>query len=56
MVEFTLPANSKVLKGINHPIKEVSEKLNLNTKIFQKNIFEIKKPLPFNKFFAKNIA
>jgi len=26
MVEFTLPANSKVQKGINHPIKEVSEK------------------------------
>ena len=26
MVEFTLPANSKVQKGINHPVKEVSEK------------------------------
>ena len=26
MVEFTLPANSKVQKGINHPIKEISEK------------------------------
>ena len=27
----------------SHFLKEVSEKLNLNTKIFQKNIFEIKK-------------
>ena len=26
----------------NHFLKEVSEKLNLNTKVFQKNIFEIK--------------
>ena len=26
MVEFTLPANSKVKKGITHPVKEVSEK------------------------------
>ena len=26
MVEFTLPANSKVQKGINHPVKEVSAK------------------------------
>ena len=26
MVEFTLPANSKVQEGINHPVKEVSEK------------------------------
>ena len=26
MVEFTLPANSKVHKGINHPVKDVSEK------------------------------
>ena len=26
MVEFSLPANSKVQKGINHPVKEVSEK------------------------------
>ena len=27
----------------SHFLREVSEKLNLNTKIFQKNIFEIKK-------------
>ena len=26
MVEFSLPANSKVQKGINHPVNEVSEK------------------------------
>ena len=26
----------------SHFLKEVSEKLNLNTKVFQKNIFEIK--------------
>ena len=26
MVQFTLPANSKVKKGIDHPVKEVSEK------------------------------
>ena len=25
MVEFTLPNNSKVIEGINHPIKYVSE-------------------------------
>ena len=26
MVQFTLPTNSKVKKGINHPAKEISEK------------------------------
>ena len=26
MVEFTLPANSKVQKGITHAVKEVSKK------------------------------
>ena len=25
MVEFTLPNNSKVIKGINHPVKYESE-------------------------------
>jgi len=25
MVQFTLPANSKVKKGIEHPVKDISE-------------------------------
>ncbi len=25
MVEFTLPQNSKVTEGINHPVKSISE-------------------------------
>ncbi len=42
MVEFTLPANSKVQKGINHPIKEVSE----DKKVMNRNsLFEVSKKL-----------
>ena len=37
MCTFTKKATIKAVF-----LKEVSEKLNLNTKIFQKNIFEIK--------------
>ena len=26
MVQFTLPVNSKIKKGIEHPVKDISEK------------------------------
>ena len=37
MVQFTLPANSKIKKGIKHPVKDISEKPKKIADILNKN-------------------
>ena len=49
MVQFSLPPNSKVKKGIDHPIKEISEKPK-KIVIYRWNPEDKKNPR-YNKFF-----